>query len=68
MKQAKDAAEFLRPLMPLATTLWAVAEPDQHERCRSRRSSPRPAASRGPAAWSRTRCVRCRAMPDRRAC
>jgi dihydrofolate synthase / folylpolyglutamate synthase len=30
MKQAKDSAEFLRPLIPLATTLWAVAEPDQH--------------------------------------
>ncbi len=26
MKQAKDAAEFLRPLLPLATTVWAVAE------------------------------------------
>ena len=31
MKQAKDAAEFLRPLLPLAATLWAVAEPDQHD-------------------------------------
>lgn len=30
MKQAKDTAEFLRPLMPLAATLWAVQEPDQH--------------------------------------
>ncbi|MGE0225747.1 MAG: folylpolyglutamate synthase/dihydrofolate synthase family protein [Acetobacteraceae bacterium] len=30
MKQAKDSAEFLRPLVPLATTLWAVAEPEQH--------------------------------------
>jgi dihydrofolate synthase / folylpolyglutamate synthase len=30
MKQAKDSAEFLRPLIPHATTLWAVAEPDQH--------------------------------------
>jgi dihydrofolate synthase/folylpolyglutamate synthase len=30
MKQAKDSAEFLRPLIPLATSLWAVAEPDQH--------------------------------------
>jgi dihydrofolate synthase/folylpolyglutamate synthase len=30
MKQAKDSAEFLRPLVPLATTLWAVAEPAQH--------------------------------------
>ncbi len=30
MKQAKDSAEFLRPLMPHAATLWAVAEPDQH--------------------------------------
>jgi dihydrofolate synthase/folylpolyglutamate synthase len=31
MKQAKDAAEFLRPLIPLATTVWAVAEPGQHD-------------------------------------
>ena len=30
MKQAKDSAEFLRPLMPLARTVWAVREPDQH--------------------------------------
>jgi dihydrofolate synthase/folylpolyglutamate synthase len=30
MKQAKDTAEFLRPLLPHAATLWAVAEPDQH--------------------------------------
>ncbi len=30
MKQSKDAAEFLRPLLPLATSLWAVAEPGQH--------------------------------------
>jgi len=30
MKQAKDSAEFLRPLLPHATTVWAVAEPDQH--------------------------------------
>ena len=30
MKQAKDSAEFLRPMIPLATSLWAVAEPDQH--------------------------------------
>ncbi len=30
MKQAKDSAEFLRPLLPRATTVWAVAEPDQH--------------------------------------
>jgi dihydrofolate synthase/folylpolyglutamate synthase len=31
MKQSKDAGEFLRPLVPLATTLWAVAEKDQHD-------------------------------------
>jgi dihydrofolate synthase / folylpolyglutamate synthase len=31
MKQAKDATEFLRPLVSLATTLWAVAEPGQHD-------------------------------------
>ena len=30
MKQAKDSAEFLRPLLPVATTVWAVREPDQH--------------------------------------
>jgi dihydrofolate synthase/folylpolyglutamate synthase len=30
MKQAKDSAEFLRPLIPLAASLWAVAEPHQH--------------------------------------
>jgi len=30
MKQAKDTAEFLRPLLPLATSAWAVAEPGQH--------------------------------------
>ena len=30
MKQAKDSAEFLRPLLPLAETVWAVREPDQH--------------------------------------
>lgn len=30
MKDSKDAVGFLRPLLPHATTLWAVAEPDQH--------------------------------------
>lgn len=30
MKKAKDSAEFLRPLLPCATTLWAVSEPGQH--------------------------------------
>ncbi len=30
MKQAKDSAEFLRPLIPHATTLWAVNEAGQH--------------------------------------
>ncbi len=30
MKQAKDSAEFLRPLIPLASSLWAVSEPGQH--------------------------------------
>ena len=29
-KQAKDSAEFLRPLLPVASTVWAVREPDQH--------------------------------------
>ena len=31
MKQSKDTAEFLRPLLPLAASVWAVAEPDQHQ-------------------------------------
>jgi len=30
MKQGKDAAEFLGPLLPHAKSLWAVAEPDQY--------------------------------------
>jgi dihydrofolate synthase/folylpolyglutamate synthase len=30
MKQAKDSAEFLRPLLSHLTTLWAVSEPGQH--------------------------------------
>ena len=30
MKQAKDSAEFLRPMLPLAETVWAVREPGQH--------------------------------------
>jgi dihydrofolate synthase/folylpolyglutamate synthase len=30
MRQAKNPAEFLRPLLPLATTVWAVSEPGQH--------------------------------------
>ena len=30
MKDSKDAAGFLRPLLPYAATLWAVAEPGQH--------------------------------------
>jgi dihydrofolate synthase/folylpolyglutamate synthase len=30
MKQAKDSAEFLRPMIPLAASLWAVSEPEQH--------------------------------------
>jgi dihydrofolate synthase / folylpolyglutamate synthase len=31
LKQTKDASEFLKPLVPFATTLWAVAEPGQHD-------------------------------------
>jgi dihydrofolate synthase/folylpolyglutamate synthase len=31
MKQSKDSEEFLRPLLPIATTLWAVAEEHQHD-------------------------------------
>jgi dihydrofolate synthase/folylpolyglutamate synthase len=30
MKLAKDTQEFLRPMLGLADTLWAVAEPGQH--------------------------------------
>ena len=30
MKQAKDSAEFLRPMLPLAASVWAVREPAQH--------------------------------------
>ena len=30
MKRSKDAEGFLRPLLPHASTLWAVAEPGQH--------------------------------------
>ena len=31
MKKAKDTAEFLRPLIPRAASLWAVQEPGQHQ-------------------------------------
>ncbi|MEO9189515.1 MAG: bifunctional folylpolyglutamate synthase/dihydrofolate synthase, partial [Acetobacteraceae bacterium] len=30
MKQSKDTAAFLLPLIPRAASVWAVAEPDQH--------------------------------------
>jgi dihydrofolate synthase/folylpolyglutamate synthase len=30
MKQSKDAATFLRPLLPEAASVWAVQEPHQH--------------------------------------
>ncbi len=30
MKQGKDADGFLRPLLPLAASVWAVREPGQH--------------------------------------
>ena len=30
MKQAKDTADFLAPIMPFAASLWAIAEPGQH--------------------------------------
>ncbi len=30
MRQSKDAAEFLRPLIPRAASVWAVAEPGQY--------------------------------------
>ncbi len=30
MKKGKESAEFLRPLIPLSNTLWAVSEPGQH--------------------------------------
>ena len=31
MKQSKDTAEFLRPLLTRADSIWAVAEPEQHQ-------------------------------------
>lgn len=31
MKKAKDTAHFLAPLLPRAASLWAVAEPGQHQ-------------------------------------
>lgn len=31
MKRSKDAGEFLRPLLPLAASVWAVQEPHQHD-------------------------------------
>ena len=31
MKRTKDAGEFLRPLLPMAASVWAVQEPQQHE-------------------------------------
>ncbi|HEX5325355.1 MAG TPA: bifunctional folylpolyglutamate synthase/dihydrofolate synthase, partial [Acetobacteraceae bacterium] len=34
MKQAKDTVEFLRPLLPRAASVWAVAEPGQHQALR----------------------------------
>ncbi|MBV9653181.1 MAG: bifunctional folylpolyglutamate synthase/dihydrofolate synthase, partial [Acetobacteraceae bacterium] len=30
MKRSKDCAAFLAPLLPHATSVWAVAEPEQH--------------------------------------
>ncbi len=30
MKRSKDPAEFLRPILPHAASVWAVAEPEQH--------------------------------------
>lgn len=30
MKQTKDASGFLGPVLPYATTLWAISEPRQH--------------------------------------
>ena len=30
MKQTKDASGFLGPVLPYATTLWAISEPTQH--------------------------------------
>ncbi len=49
MKQSKDTAEFLRPLLPLAASVWAVAEPDQHQALPVEAIVRRPAASPGPA-------------------
>ena len=67
MKQAKDAAEFLRPLLPhAATRLGGARSRASTWRCRSRRSSRRPAASPGRARPSPRRCARCRRAPPAR--
>ena len=31
MKRTKDAGDFLRPLLPMAASVWAVQEPQQHD-------------------------------------
>ena len=31
LKRSKDAAAFLKPLLPLAVSVWAVREPQQHD-------------------------------------
>ena len=56
MKQAKDSAEFLRPLIPLAASLWAVAEPEQHNALAGR-GDRRGLGRRGAARSIGHRCV-----------
>ena len=55
MKGGKAVVDFLRPLLPHAASLWAVAEPGQHlatpverdRRGQRRRGAPRPDGRRG---------------------
>ena len=68
MKQSKDSEQFLRPLLPLAETLWAVARSTSTMRARWRRSSQPRTASRGPGRTSPTHCARWHRKPGRRAC
>ena len=56
MKQSKDSEEFLRPLLPLAATLWAVAEPGTSIGAAGR-GDRRGLRRRGAARAARRRCA-----------
>ena len=56
MKQSKDAAEFLQPLLPLAATVWAVAEAGP-ARCTTSRGHHRGVGRRCPAGSACRRCA-----------